>query len=216
MSSAPTTYTSQTDMNTAIDNFALKRGYDFKGLLKSIVASLGGATLIDSTAITASNAELNIMDGVLATTAEINRAADVSTRIVNATAATLTVDEATHEGKLVTLNRAGGIAVTLPAATGSGGVYRFLIGTTFTSSATIKVVGNDTMVGGAILAQDAADTAVFFEAGGTDDTITFDGTTTGGYVGTKVELIDMATDLWYVEVIGKATGTEATPFSATV
>ena len=72
MASGPTTYTSLTDMNTAIDTFALKRGYDFKGLLKSIVASLGGATLIDSTAITASNAELNIMDGVTSTAAELN------------------------------------------------------------------------------------------------------------------------------------------------
>lgn len=136
--------------------------------------------------------------------------------LTNATASTLTVTAADHAGQVITLNRAGGIASTLPAATGSGNRYVFIIGTTFTSSATIKVVGNDIMVGGAWLAQDAADTVVMFETAADSDTITFDGTTTGGYVGTRVTLIDIATDTWFVEIMGKATGSEATPFSATV
>lgn len=153
---------------------------------------------------------------IAATAAEINRAADASTRIVNCTAATLAVTEALHDGKVITLNRAGGIAVTLPAATGSGTVLKFIVGTTFTSSATIKVTGNDTMAGNAILAQDGGDTAVMFEAGATADTITMDGSTTGGLQGADVELIDIATDLWFVNYRSAATGTEATPFSATV
>lgn len=163
--------------------------------------------------------ELGDTDGqsVAATAAEINRAADVSSRIVNATAATLTVTEADHDSKVVTLNRAAGIAVTLPAATGSGCKLQFIIGTAVTSnSTTIKVVGDDTMTGVAILGQDAADTAVLFEAGATADTITFNGSTTGGLKGDSVELIDVAADLWWVRVVGAATGTEATPFSATV
>jgi redox-sensitive bicupin YhaK (pirin superfamily) len=140
----------------------------------------------------------------------------VSGAPVNCTASTLAVDPATHAGKVVTLNRAGGIAVTLPVASGTGDKYTFIIGTTFTSSATIKVTGDDTMTGNALLAQDAADTAVLFEAGATADTITFDGSTTGGLKGTIVELIDIAADLWFVRLNGAATGTEATPFSATV
>lgn len=159
-----------------------------------------------------------LMDGVevLATAAEINRAADVSTRVVNATAATLAVDEPTHEGKVVTLNRAAGIAVTLPAATGGGGRYFFFIGTTFTSSATIKVTGDDVMFGYATYAADGGDTLVKFETAADSDTITFNGTTTGGYKGTTVELIDVAADSWWVRVDGHATSSEATPFSATV
>lgn len=58
-SSASTTYTAIADLETAIDNNALNRGYAFKGLLKSIVRSLGGATLIDATPVTATNTELN-------------------------------------------------------------------------------------------------------------------------------------------------------------
>jgi hypothetical protein len=141
---------------------------------------------------------------------------DPTSRIVNATASTLTVTKLLHDQKIVTLNRAGGIAVTLPAASGTGNWFRFVIGTTFTSSATISVVGDDTMTGSAILSQDAADTAVMFETAADSDTITFNGTTTGGLKGTFVELIDIAADLWYVRVVGAATGSEATPFSAAV
>jgi len=136
--------------------------------------------------------------------------------VVSATASTLTVTAAKHSGKIVVFNRAGGIATTLPAATGSGDRYRFLIGTTFTTSSTIKVVGNDIMQGYALLAQDSGATSVMFETASDTDTITFSGTDTGGYVGTEVELIDYAADTWFVKVIGSATGSEATPFSATV
>lgn len=153
---------------------------------------------------------------IAATGTEINRVCDASARIVNCTAATLTITEAAHDSKTVTLNRAGGIAVTLPAATGSGTRLRFIVGTTFTSSATIKVVGDDIMTGQALLAQDAGDTAVMFETAADTDTITFNGTTTGGYKGTLVVLEDIAADLWFVDIRGSATGGEATPFSATV
>lgn len=153
---------------------------------------------------------------VTATAAEINRVADASARIVDCTASTLAVTAALHDGKTVTLNRAAGIATTLPAATGSGTRLRFIVGTTFTSSATIKVTGDDIMTGFALYAQDSADTAVMFETAADTDTITFNGTTTGGYKGTIVELEDIAADTWYVSVRGSATGVEATPFSATV
>lgn len=145
--------------------------------------------------------------------------AALETSVVDCTASTLTVTAALHAGRTVTLNRAAGIDVTLPAATGSGARYKFIVGTTFTSSGTIKVVGNDTMVGHAILAQNAAETVVQFPASGTDDTITFytaAGNTTGGIAGAIVDLIDMAADLWHVVYISDAGGTEVTPFSATV
>jgi hypothetical protein len=134
----------------------------------------------------------------------------------SATAATLTVDS-TYAGKVTPLNRAAGIAVTLPAATGSGAVYNFYIGTTITSnSTTIKVVGNDIMTGTAIVANDGGDTASIFETAADSDTITFNGTTTGGIKGAMVELLDVAADTWWVRITGAATSTEATPFSATV
>lgn len=137
-------------------------------------------------------------------------------RVTNITSATVTITEAEHEGKTITLNRAGGIVATLPAATGSGARYKFIVGTTFTSNGVIQVVGDDTMAGQAWIAQDAADTVVAFEAGATADTITMNGTTTGGLKGALVELTDIAADTWHVVYCSAATGTEATPFSAAV
>lgn len=137
--------------------------------------------------------------------------------IVSATTATLTATAAAHSGRTVLLDRAAGQAVTLPAATGTGNSYKFFVLTTITSnSTTIKVVGDDVMAGLAIVANDGGDTASIFETAATSDTITFDGSTTGGIRGATVELQDVAADLWLVRIVGAATGIEATPFSATV
>lgn len=204
----------------------LKAFLGFVGGLAKVRSSAGvDRTVFDSdgnlyqggTQITSSAAELNIVDGVLATAAEINRAADASTRIVNVTAATLAVTELAHDGKVITLNKADGQAVTLPAATGSGLSTKFIIGTTVTSSATtIKVTANDTITGNALVCNDSDGSVSGFETAADSDTISFNGSTTGGIKGDIIEVIDIATDLWFVKVRGSATGTEATPFSATV
>ena len=187
------------------------------GATERTVADVSGNLYQAGTQITSSAAELNIMDGVLATAAEINRACDTSTRIVNVTTTPLAISEATHDGKVITLNKADGIAVTLPAATGSGIKLNFIIGTTITSSATtIKVTGNDIMTGNAIVCNDSDNSVSGFETAADTDTISFNGSTTGGIKGDLVELIDIAADLWFVKVRGSATGSEATPFSATV
>lgn len=156
------------------------------------------------------------LTSLAATAVEINRAADLSSRIVNTTASlALTLED--HSDKIVTVNKADGAAITLPAATGSGAKFTVIIGTTITSSSTtIKVVGNDTMTGGVIVMNDSDGTVSGFETAATSDTITLNGSTTGGIKGDKYELVDIATDLWYVAGLVSGTGTEATPFSATV
>lgn len=139
-------------------------------------------------------------------------------RLVDVTASTLAVTESDHEGQTVTLTRAAGIAVTLPAATGSGARYRFIVAASVTSnSTTIKVANSsDTMTGLAFLQQDGGDTVVGFVTGATADTVTMDGSTTGGLKGAWAELEDIAANLWHVRYFSDASGTEATPFSATV
>jgi hypothetical protein len=134
------------------------------------------------------------------------------------TAATATVTPSLHAGRTVVLDRAAGQALTLPAATGSGQSYRFFLKTTITSNATTIKVANatDVMAGLAIVANDGGDTASIFETAADSDTISFNGNTTGGIIGATVEIEDVAAGLFAVRVIGAATGTEATPFSATV
>lgn len=171
------------------------------------------AIKIDGTAVTASAAELNIMDGVTATAAELNRAADVSARIVNVTASTLTVAVADHEGKVVTINAAAGCDATLPAATGSGAHYRFFIGTTVTSNdVTFVTTGGDVLCGVIVQANDGGATANVYETS-TATTITLNGSTKGGIKGDQFEFIDVATDTWWMHGRVSSTGTEVTPLS---
>ncbi len=129
--------------------------------------------------------------------------------------ATLTASDA---NTVLTVNAAAGLTLTLPAASGTGRRYEVVVGTTVTSNSVIIRVANasDVMTGSAVQAADAGSTANMWETAASDDTITFNGTTTGGIRGDRVLLIDVATNLWAVTVIGAATGTEATPFSATV
>jgi hypothetical protein len=127
---------------------------------------------------------------------------------------TLTPSDA---GTALVVNAAAGLTLTLPAATGSGYAYKVVIGTTVTSNTVvIQVVGDDTMTGLAISAADGGNTVNGWETAGTSDTITFDGSTTGGLKGDVVELIDCAADTWSVQIRSASTGTEATPFSAAV
>lgn len=155
-----------------------------------------------------------------ATAAEINRVATRSTRVVNATASTLVVTEALHDKKRIVLDRAGGIAVTLPAAA-AGLEFEFFVKTTFTGAASIKsVTGADIMIGHALMGNNSDNTVVDWPAVAADtfDTIDLFGTanSTGGIEGQTIRIFGLATNVWAVEIRGDAAGTEATPFANTV
>ena len=173
------------------------------------------ALTIGGVAVPAAN--LDTLKHLTATYTEINNLCDMSDRIYNITVAGPTALSSTSDRETITLNRAAGTAVVLPAATGSGIIFDIIVGTTFTGEATIKCIGNDIMVGYAILGNDGGDTCSFFATAATSDTITFTATnTTGGIAGARVNLIDIAANTWAVTVISDAANTEATPFSATV
>lgn len=126
----------------------------------------------------------------------------------------------THNNKTITLSKASGLTIILPAATGSGWRSRLLVKTTITSNTLVVKVANttDAFNGFSIIISDDAGGPAkgFIASAGSDDTITMDGSTTGGYVGDVIEVEDIASGLFQVYVLGKASGTEATPFSATV
>lgn len=135
--------------------------------------------------------------------------------ITTVTDATVAVNDDAHVGTPIVLTRAAGCTATLPAATGSGNKYEFIGGITATGDQVIQVTGNDTMAGVAYLGNDSAGASCFYTAADSD-TITLDGTTTGGVKGWRVECRDIAADTWAVVVMSEASGTEATPFSAAV
>jgi hypothetical protein len=138
-----------------------------------------------------------------------------STGLVTVTDATVTITDDGYMGIPIIMNRAAGITATLPPATGSGARYEFIGAADASGDQVIQVTGDDTMAGVAYLGNDSAGASCFY-TGATSDTITLDGSTTGGLKGWKVTAIDIAADTWSVMVMSEASGTEATPFSAAV
>ena len=135
-----------------------------------------------------------------------------------------TITNAAHAGRILLMGEVGGDAsatFTLPAATGTGAEFKFIVSVVNTSNYVIQVTGDDTIDGSVIVTNDSS-------AGGTasviswptvaaSDTITLDGTTTGGtQIGDYVLLTDIATDQYSVSGLLNASGSEATPFSAAV
>jgi hypothetical protein len=180
------------------DNVTIQGGTAYS--LNLVTPAIGGTTL-------------------LATAAEINAAADTSTRLVSASAATLAVTVADHDQKIIVLSRAaGGVTATLPAATGSGAVFRFLIGTPLSSgSYIIKVADASGVMRGTITVSDDTDGSTgTFGTVAASDTITLNGGTTGGKVGGLITVIDIANNTHSVTGATVGTGTEATPFGSTV
>ncbi|SDG34660.1 hypothetical protein [Pelagibacterium luteolum] len=135
---------------------------------------------------------------------------------INVTAATLTLDKETHSETVVTANREAGTTITLPASEGKGAKYRVFVGTTITSNSLIIQVANatDIMAGTLAVSTDIGGTVAPTAAD--SDTITMNGSTTGGVKGSYVELIDVSSGVWAVRGGLVSTGVEATPFSAAV
>ena len=130
--------------------------------------------------------------------------------------ASATMDKDTHAGTVVRLSAAAGLTVTLPASTGDGTEYEFFVLTTVTSNNYIIAVANatDIMQGGVSMSTDIGGTNMLASA--TSDTITMNGSTKGGLIGSWVRLKDVSAGFWRVEGFMVCTGTEADPFSAAV
>jgi hypothetical protein len=135
--------------------------------------------------------------------------------------ATDAITETEHAGRTLLLGEVGGnalVTLTLPAASGTGNVYKFIVTVNNTSNYKIQVVGDDT-IDGIMLYLDEDGTAITgYPTVAASDTITLNGGTTGGIIGDYLELIDIAADQWHVRgVMRVAAGANpATPFTAAV
>lgn len=131
---------------------------------------------------------------------------------------TITITAKEHAGRVITLDRASGITATLPAALGTGDIYKFFIGTTVTSNNYIieVAVAADVMQGMVTVSDSGDATSSDFQTASTSDTITMDGDTKGGKRGDYIELEDVAVGLYRVTGFLAGDATQATPFSAAV
>ena len=142
---------------------------------------------------------------------------------------------ATHSGKIVHNDAAGAVTYTLPATNansdsavaGPGADLNNLsnVGAKFEIFSSITKTGNlvvqvanatDVMIGSASFIDDTSDNMVGFETASTSDTITLNGSTTGGLAGTIITCKAIGANRWGVQVTSGGTGNLATPFSAAV
>ena len=162
-------------------------------------------------------AVLDEFSALTATAAELNATSDVSTRLVSVTGTQLTVTAAVHGDRDVILDNTHTMTVVLPAASGSGNRYNFIVKTTGTDGSKIIQVANTTdVINGGSLAVNTQSTTIGFTATASDDTITLNNTTTGGVKGTRVTLVDVAAGVYLVNIFNITTGNPATPFSNAV
>ena len=143
---------------------------------------------------------------------------------------------ASHAGKIVHNDAAGAVTYTLPATNansdsavaGPGADLNNLsnVGAKFTIVNSITKTGDlvvqvanatDVMTGTAIIVDtDTNDNTEGFMTASTSDTITLNGSTTGGVTFAKVTCTAISSTQWKVDVESGCTGTPATPFSAAV
>jgi hypothetical protein len=130
--------------------------------------------------------------------------------------ASATLSRNVHAGAAVNLSAAAGLTITLPASSGKGDRYKLFVATTVTSNNYVIQVANatDIMAGAIGLTTDIAGSVLPTAA--TTDTITMNGSTTGGIKGTFLEFEDVSSGIWKLSGSVICTGTEATPFSAAV
>lgn len=191
-----------------------------------------GSKITDLTALTGANTATNdvfaIADvSVPATRKQTVAELEIAIRNAAMTAApiaaggTLSVTQALHAYRTIDLDTATGSVCTLPAAAGTKARYRFAVKVLATSNSHIIKVANGTDVMRGVIASidsDTSDAVAWWGTTATSDTITFNRSTTGSvYIGEYVELEDTKTGFWtIVSGFFGATGTPATPFSATV
>ncbi len=129
-------------------------------------------------------------------------------------ATTLNVDS--HAGNIVVLDSTTGRIITLPASTGKGDVYTVLIKTTVSSGNHVVAVANSTDVMQGSVGMVVGVAGALALTASTSDTITMNGTATGGVFGSWVRLTDVAAGFWMLEGNLNCTTTGTTPFSAAV
>ena len=102
--------------------------------------------------------------------------------------------------------------INVPAATGKSGGFNIFIGVTATGNKVIKSAGTTVIQGVAVMAGGTAGT---FGTAADTNTITLNGSTTGGVIGTLIELRDVAPNVYSVKVHSIGTGIQTTCFSNT-
>lgn len=190
----------------------------------TIISTAGSNTLALSTRIgklkTGGGTEVLIVNGDGDIEPQSNYATYYKRKIVNVTTATFT-PTAGQSGALFTLNRAGGMTITLPAAV-AGYTYEFHVGTTFTGTFQINTAGvGDTLQGavhmGTGLTLNDADDNVenwgYASPAAAHYQYIANADTKGRFLGTRIKYTAITDAIWMVEGFAITSGGIATPWA---
>lgn len=137
-------------------------------------------------------------------------------RSITASAYSLNAGTVLDDGRSLYLNRAAGTAVTLPAATGSGKRYRFIVGTASNAN-TIATLPTTDVFAGQILINNTGDTSAAtvdaYPTAATSNKISPTTVGGGGTVGDWLEFEDVASGVWQVHGAFQLAVDPVTPFS---
>jgi hypothetical protein len=194
--------------------------------MAALLPMLPGYRLIDGSQYNLLNTVVNNLSGngtpgpVTGTTGTFSGAVSVGslTGLAPIAAGATKTLTAANSGSTVLLNTAAGSVVTLPAATGTGNFYRFVVSTTCSSNAhkILTAPITDTLAG--FTTGENANTAKCFPgataSGYHSIQMPFAGTQpSGGFEGDWFEFIDIASGKWQVTGCYQAGTTPTTPFS---
>ena len=201
------------------------------GTNTNLTGSEANFTLMEATTVRANALQNDTSDGDLAISTQGTGVVSVASQLtltgsflpaIHTFVATDAVTITEHAGRTLLLGEVGGnaaLTLTLPAATGTGAVYKFIVSVTNTSNYKIQVADATDTIDGIMLYLDEDGTAITgFPTVAASDTITLNGGTTGGIIGDYLELIDIATNQYHVRGVMRvpAGSNPATPFSAAV
>ena len=201
------------------------------GTNTNLTGSEANFTLMEATTVRANALQNDTSDGDLAISTQGTGVVSVASQLtltgsflpaIHTFVATDAVTITEHAGRTLLLGEVGGnaaLTLTLPAATGTGAVYKFIVSVTNTSNYKIQVADATDTIDGIMLYLDEDGTAITgFPTVAASDTITLNGTTQGGVIGDYLELIDIATNQYHVRGVMRvpAGSNPATPFSAAV
>ncbi len=194
-------------------------GYGFAGVGSLYIRSTTGVVYINS-GVSKTNLTWTVF-GTSTTSATFTTPLLVNPTIsgptpVSVTGANVTLG-ATHKNRTTVLNAAGGVAVTLPAASGTGDVYRLVVGTASNANTVVTAPATD-FFQGLVMGTDSDDTAPAvplrgFSTASTTNKISPTTAGGGGLAGDWIELQDYAAGLWTVRGVFQATTAPASPFS---
>ena len=146
---------------------------------------------------------------------------DTIRKPVVAIAATTFAPTVTQDGSIFTANVDGSaLVITLPTCA-VGLTYEFLIITTQSAGTTSITTASADKLYGSVLrtvdglsaTHDATHTQVDSNTGVNDNTFTMNATTQGGIIGTRIKVIGMKANAWYITGTNIGSGTQITCFS---